>query len=193
MHLFAVTAIEDGWSAPPHGSVCMTADVDGPASIDLAQLFAAHYGDLVRLAAFLLGSAAHAEDMVQEAFVALASAPRRLRDPDKASGYLRRCVVNECRSTHRRRAVALKHQPKLVQVGVVGSAEDGALTAFDRDELVVALRGLAPRRREVVVLRHYCDMSERDVAELLGISIGAVKSLASRGIAELESLIGGRA
>ena len=52
---------------------------------------------------------------------------------------------------------------------------------------------LAPRRREVVVLRHYCDMSERDVAELLGISLGAVKSLASRGIAELETLIGGRA
>ena len=188
-----MTVIEDGWSTPPHGSVRMTADVDGPASIDLAQLFAAHYSDLVRLAAFLLGNAAHAEDMVQEAFVALASAPRRLRDPDKASGYLRRCVVNECRSTHRRRAVALKHQPRLVEVGVVGSAEDGAFTAFDRDVLVVALRGLAPRRREVVVLRHYCDMSERDVAVLLGISIGAVKSLASRGIAELESLIGGRA
>jgi RNA polymerase sigma-70 factor (sigma-E family) len=170
----------------------MTADADGAATLDLAELFAAHYGELVRLAAFLLRNAAHAEDMVQEAFVALASAPRRLHDPDRALGYVRRCVVNECRSAHRHNAVALKHQPKLLMVGVVGSAEEGAFTAFDRDELVVALRGLAPRRREVVVLRHYCDMSERDVAELLGISLGAVKSLASRGIAELETLIGGR-
>ena len=45
--------------------VRMMADADGPASLDLAELFAAHYGELVRLAAFLLRNAAHAEDMVK--------------------------------------------------------------------------------------------------------------------------------
>ena len=46
-----------------HGSVRMTADADGPAILDLAEIFAAHYGELVRLAAFLLRNAAQAEDM----------------------------------------------------------------------------------------------------------------------------------
>jgi len=51
-----------------------------------------------------------------------------------------------------------------------------------RDELVTALRALSPRKREVVVLRHYCDMSEAAVADLLGVSVGTVKSLTSLGL-----------
>lgn len=151
--------------------------------VDLAMLYAAHYSKVVRLAAFLLGSATHAEDIAQDAFIKIASA--RLDDPDKAFAYLQRIVVNECRSMHRHWAVVGRHERRLQVVRHQQSAEETVRAAFDRSELVTALRELSPRKRQVVVLRHYCDLSEREVADLLGISVGAVKSATSRALADL--------
>jgi RNA polymerase sigma-70 factor (sigma-E family) len=155
--------------------------VEGEA--DLAEVYASAYRRMVRLAAFLLGSAADAEDVAQDAFVKLAG--RRLEDPDKTIGYLQRTVVNACKDASRRRRVIDSHAHAIGPVLTAPSAEEQARATFDRTELVVALRDMAPRRRQVVVLRHYCDMSEAAVADLLGISIGAVKSLTSRGLAEM--------
>ena len=160
---------------------------DAAAEVDLADVYVACYRQMVRLAAFLLGSALDAEDIAQEAFVNLAG--RRLADPDNAVAYLRRVVVNACKDTARRRKVADKHARTLTVARLVAGADEQAEAAFDRAELVVALRKLAPRRRQVVVLRHYCDLGEAAVADLLGISVGAVKSLASRGLAELARVM----
>jgi RNA polymerase sigma-70 factor (sigma-E family) len=153
--------------------------------VNLADLYAAHYSALVRLAGFLLGSAAGAEDVAQDAFVRMATATVPLREPDRALGYLRSVVVNACRSSHRHRLVVDRYERRLRVANDVRSAEESAFTAFDRDELVTALLRLSPRKREVVVLRHYCDMSEAAVADLLGVSVGTVKSLSSRGLADL--------
>jgi RNA polymerase sigma factor (sigma-70 family) len=68
----------------------------------------------------------------------------------------------------------------------VPSAESGALHALERQHVMAALRGLPHRQREVLVLRYYADMSEAQIAEAMGISPGAVKSHASRGIAALR-------
>jgi RNA polymerase sigma factor (sigma-70 family) len=57
----------------------------------------------------------------------------------------------------------------------------------DRDEVVRMLATLPPQQRRVIVLRYYNDLSEADVADHLGISVGAVKSAASRGLATLRT------
>ena len=67
------------------------------------------------------------------------------------------------------------------------SAEHGALLAVEHAEVMAALRRLPERQREVLVLRYYLDLSEADIADALGISRGAVKSHASRGMAALRT------
>jgi RNA polymerase sigma-70 factor (sigma-E family) len=153
--------------------------------VNLAELYAAHYLALVRLAGFLLGSTVSAEDVAQDAFVRMATATVPLREPERALGYLRSVVVNACRSSHRHRLVVDRYERRMRVANDARSAEESAFTAFNRDELVTALRQLSPRKREVVVLRHYCDMSEAAVADLLGVSVGTVKSLTSRALADL--------
>ena len=78
--------------------------------------------------------------------------------------------------------------PESAQIhgGYVPSAESGALHALERQHVMAALRGLPHRQREVLVLRYYADMSEAQIADAMGISPGAVKSHASRGIAALR-------
>ncbi|MDQ1727200.1 MAG: hypothetical protein QOK14_1245 [Frankiaceae bacterium] len=151
----------------------------------LLELYRAHYRGLVRLATFLMKENATAEEIVQDAFVAMHASWRRLRDPDRAEAYLRQAVVNRCRSGMRRRKVAEKYAPK--SMPDAPSAEYGALNSLDRAGVVERLRALPTRQREVLVLRYYGQLSEAEIAETLGISQGAVKSHASRGMAALRS------
>ncbi|WP_232248077.1 SigE family RNA polymerase sigma factor [Streptacidiphilus rugosus] len=155
------------------------------ASVDhLTETYQAHYGSLLRLAALLLDDAASCEDVVQEAFIRVHSARRRLRDPDKTLAYLRQTVVNLSRSTLRRRIIGLRLLQK--PMPDMASAEEGAYDALERDELILALRGLQRRQREVLVLRYFSDMTEAQVADALGISVGSVKAYGSRGLAALR-------
>jgi RNA polymerase sigma-70 factor (sigma-E family) len=158
----------------------------------LVALYTAHYRSLVRMAALLLHDTAAAEDVVQDAFVAMHGSWRRLRDTDKALAYLRQAVVNRARSRLRHlKVVERKTPPPLPESGQIHgayapSAEHGALHALERQHVLAALRGLPHRQREVLVLRYYADLSEAQIAEAMGISPGAVKSHASRGIAALR-------
>jgi RNA polymerase sigma-70 factor (sigma-E family) len=163
-----------------------TGDVPAWGADDaVTALYAAHYRSLVRLAALLLRDHAVAEEVVQDAFVAMHGAWRRLADPDKALAYLRQAVVNRSRSALRHRAVALRHAPR--PAPDAPSAEHGALIALEHATVLAALRGLPERQREVLVLRYYLDLSEADIADTLGISRGAVKSHASRGLTTLRT------
>lgn len=148
----------------------------------LAALYRNSYPDLVRLAAFLLGSVAAAEDVTQEAFVRLAS---RYTGPDEYGvGYLRRTVVNLARSSWRRHRVARRAMPKLV--AGLELVDDPNRSYFDRLAIVEALRCLPQRQKEVIVLRYYESMTEAETASLLGISIGSVKSTGARGLKNLK-------
>jgi RNA polymerase sigma-70 factor (sigma-E family) len=153
----------------------------------ITQIYAAHYRSLVRLAALLLRDVGASEEVVQDSFIAMHGAWRRLRDPDRALAYLRQSVVNRSRSVLRHRTVELRHAPH--PMPDAASAEHGALGSLEHQEVIVALRRLPERQREVLVLRYYADLSEADIAEAIGISRGAVKSHASRGMAALRSTL----
>jgi RNA polymerase sigma-70 factor (sigma-E family) len=153
----------------------------------ITQIYAAHYRSLVRLAALLLRDVGASEEVVQDSFIAMHGAWRRLRDPDRALAYLRQSVVNRSRSVLRHRTVELRHAPH--PMPDAASAEHGAMGSLEHQEVIVALRRLPERQREVLVLRYYADLSEADIAETIGISRGAVKSHASRGMAALRSTL----
>lgn len=151
----------------------------------LTALYTAHYRKLVRIAALLLDDVGLSEEVVQDAYVKMHGAWRRIRDPQAAEAYLRTTVANLARSRMRRRLVAQKHAPK--PMPDAPSAEHGALDSLERERVIRALRGLPQRQRECLVLRYYADLSEAQIAEAMGISPGAVKSHASRGMATLRA------
>jgi RNA polymerase sigma-70 factor (sigma-E family) len=138
---------------------------------------------LVRLAAVLVPDVTTAEEIVQDSFVALHAAWRRLADSDRALSYLRQSVVNRCRSVLRNRVVADKLAPRITP-GIPGAAQE-EITLLERSALVSALRTLPPRQREVLVLRYYADLSEAQIASTMGISRGAVKSHTARAMSAL--------
>ncbi|MGI5356508.1 SigE family RNA polymerase sigma factor [Streptomyces sp. CA-252508] len=150
----------------------------------LTETYRAHYRSLLGLAALLLDDTASCEDVVQEAFIRVHSARRRVRDPEKTLAYLRQTVVNLSRSALRRRILGLKLLSK--PMPDMASAEEGAYDQLERDALIKAMKGLQRRQREVLVLRYFADMTEAQVAETLGISLGSVKAYGSRGIAALR-------
>ncbi|MFD7733509.1 SigE family RNA polymerase sigma factor [Kitasatospora phosalacinea] len=166
------------------GFAAAAADAPGASVDQLTDAYRAHYRSLLRLAALLLDDLSSCEDVVQEAFIRVHAARRRVRDPEKTLAYLRQTVVNLSRSTLRRRLLGLRLLPK--PMPDMASAEEGAYDALERDELKAALRGLQRRQREVLVLRYYADLTEAQVAEVLGISVGSVKAYGSRGIAALR-------
>ena len=165
------------------GAVAVAWDADQAVTA----LYSAHYRSLVRLATLLVRDVATAEEVVQDAFVAMHEAWRRLRDPDKALSYLRQSVVNRSRSVLRHRAVVEKYAPK--GLPDAPSAENGAIVELERSAVVKALSALPNRQREALVLRYYGDLSEAEIAQSMGISRGAVKSHTARGMAALRSVL----
>lgn len=167
----------------PRNTATLTRDWSADEAV--TQLYSAHYAALVRLATMLLHDQGRAEEVVQDAFVAVHGRWRRLKDPDKAVAYLRTTVVNRSRSELRHRKVVARHEPD--PPGPDASAESYVLARAQRDQMLAALDGLSDRQREVLVLRYYLDLSESDIATTLRISRGAVKSHSSRGIAALRT------
>jgi RNA polymerase sigma-70 factor (sigma-E family) len=159
---------------------------DSAGGDQLAALYVVNYRGLVRLAALLLDEPAACEDVVQEAYVRLAASRRleRMRDPEASLAYLRTTVMNLARSAMRRRMVAIKYAPLVHRADRV---DDDAIGTVERDAVMVALRTLPRRLREAVALRYYADLTEAQSAELMGVSVGAVKSYTSRGLERLAA------
>ena len=160
--------------------------LDADAAVE--HLYAVHWRQLVRLSVLLVHDQAAAEDVVQDAYVAMHGHWSRLRDPDKALAYLRQAVVNRSRSALRHRVVVERH----TRSGAAGetTVEGPSLGGARRDAVRAALLQLSERQREVLVLRHYLDWSETQIADALDISPGAVKAHAHRGRAALRELLG---
>lgn len=142
---------------------------------------------LTRTAYLLTGDRELASDLVQEALVRTYLAWGRVRH-EEATAYARRVLVNLNIDRWRRRPAA----PSEAVEGV--DPVDAEQRVDDRDEVVRLLAALPAQQRRVIVLRYFNDLSEADVARHLGISVGAVKSAASRGLTALRtrySAVGG--
>ena len=153
----------------------------------VTEIYTTHYRSLVRLAVLLVRDVATAEEVVQDSFIAMHGAWRRLRDTEKALSYMRQSVVNRSRSVLRHRMVVDKNAPK--PAPDMPSAEQGALSLLERSAVIAALRTLPPRQREALVLKFYADLSEAQIATAMGISRGAVKSHTARGVAALRVVL----
>ena len=146
-----------------------------------------HHRELVRFAALVAPEPGMAEDLVQEAFVKLYSAWRRIDDPSRVGGYLRSTVLNLARGRARHLGVIRRNRPD--PRPDAASAESRAMVNDDRDRVVDALRQLSARQRACLVLRHYEDRSESEIAEILDISIGSVRTHVHRGMQALTALL----
>lgn len=145
----------------------------------------ARQGSLLRTAYLLTGDRHEAEDLVQTAFAKLYLSWDKVHDRGSLDGYVRRILVNEHHSLWRR-GWRRREQP------ADGLPETGRDDVYDEGlgEAVWSLVGSLPRKaRAVVVLRYYEGLSEAETADALGISVGTVKSQASRALAALRERV----
>lgn len=153
-----------------------------------AVVYAQHREAMVRLA-FLLTSDEHrAEELVADAFSRVWQRWRKGEVHDVHS-YLRRAVVNAANSSLRRQYLERRHARQVGGDGRGVVQHDEATAA--RDEMWQAIRRLPDRQREVIVLRFYEGLTITEVAEVLGISAGTVKSQSAKALARLESVLEG--
>lgn len=149
--------------------------VAGPAApVTFEELYRTEYRSMVRLA-FVLADGA-AEEVVQDAF---ARVFERWSSIDRPKAYLRVCVVNGSRDVLRRRRLAVWRRPD----------PPAASTELAADHLLDALGALTPRQRAAVVLRYYEDLPESEIALLLGVRPGTVKSILHRSLSQLRGVV----
>lgn len=142
-----------------------------------------------RVALLLVGDRSVADDLVAEAVAR--TLPRwRAGGVGDPAAYLRRVVVNLASRRWRRRSIAARHDR--AALNWLQPAIDDDAVVVERDAVVRAVARLAPRRRAVVVLRFYDDLSEAQIAEVLGVRVGTVKSQLSRGLEQLRDELGTR-
>ncbi len=164
--------------------VCMKPTLHSPG--DLGEAFRLHRAGLVRLAAFIVGDRGTGEDVVQDVFVRVHQRGSPV-DGDLLP-YLRAAVVNSCRNAVRRRLLTRRHAERESPCPPL-TAEEAVMLSEDRRQVLAALAALPPRRREVLVLRFYLELSEAETAAMLGISAGTVKSTTARGLAALARVL----
>jgi RNA polymerase sigma-70 factor (sigma-E family) len=155
-------------------------------SSEFAAVFAAHHAEALRLAFLLCGDRHRAEDITADAFLKLYRRWSR-GGIDNTRAYLRRCVVNEVNSKFRRLAVERREAAK--RSGDDRGARSPEDQLADADAIAAALAALPQRQRMAVVLRYFADLPEREAAELLGVSVGTVKSSVSRGLDRMRTLL----
>ena len=164
----------------------MDASTGSDPEAAVGALYRAQAVGLIRLAYLMLGDRAAAEDVVQDAFCGLYRNWGRLADPSGALSYVRSSVLNGCRSALRRRA--LSHRVIMYQPPA-GSAEAAVLGREERQEVLRAVRRLPDRQREALVLRFYLDLPEPEIARVMGIRPGTVRSATHRALKALGHLL----
>jgi RNA polymerase sigma-70 factor (sigma-E family) len=153
--------------------------------LQFQEFYTAQYGRLRHLGYWLTGDWAQAEELAQEALVRTWWRWPLVRRLDRPGDYARKVLVNRHRSLRRRALVEARYAARLGVEAVVpfDGHEDAAV-------LAAALGRLTPRQRTVVVLRYQEDLPVVEVARLLRMSVGTVKSTSNRALARLRSQLG---
>jgi RNA polymerase sigma-70 factor (sigma-E family) len=150
---------------------------------------------LVRVGYLMTGDLSEAEDFVQEALARVARRWGRVAAMASPAGYARRVLVNvviDSADGRSRREHELADTASCVLAQRADPRSEEGFAAVDGQlNLLQALVRLPARQRAVLILRYWEDLSEADTAELLGISSGAVKSMASRGLVRLRDVFAG--
>ena len=148
---------------------------------DFREFFAQHYERLCRLGFLLTGDPAQAEELAQDALVRTWRRWRLVRKPDNPASYARKVLVNRHRSLLRRALVeaGYRYRDRPTEASGDEHREDAIV-------LWTATRRLPRRQQAVLVLRYYEDLSEAEIARVLGIPVGTVKTSARRGLARLR-------
>lgn len=153
---------------------------------DYAAYVAARWAGLVRSAVLLGCSRTDAEDLVQTTLVRCYGAWWRVQRADDPDAYVYRVLLNCLASSRRRRWWGERPSDDLPEA----AARDHADAAAVRAAVTTALAGLGEDQRRVLVLRYWADLTERQVAEVLGVAVGTVKSRTSRALAALSLELG---
>jgi RNA polymerase sigma-70 factor (sigma-E family) len=160
------------------------------ASAEFHDFFERHHSELARLAYMLTGEPDAAEDLAADALVELWHRWDRVRGADHPVAYARGVVANKARSRIRS-AVRERRRLNLFRLHRSERFDDPDVAAVV--DVRTALARLAFGKRACVVLRYALDLSERETALALGVSVGTVKSQTSKGMAELRRMLGTRA
>ena len=151
---------------------------------DFSAYLAARQPALLRTAYLLTGNRADAEDLLQVSLAKLYLAWDRVRDREAVDAYVRRIMVNEHSSLWRRawkrRELAVDEVPE--RLAHTDRYDDGR-----SEKLWSFVRSLPTKQRAVVVLRYYEELTEAETADVLGVSVGTVKSQCSRALAALRA------
>lgn len=162
--------------------------VDDAASVEFNAFFERHYAELARFAHLLTGEADAADDLAADALLALWHRWDRVRAADHPVAYARGVVANLAK-TRIRSAIRERRRITLFWSQREEKTENPDIPGVV--DVQAALRKLPFRKRACVVLRHAFDLSEKDTALALGVTVGTVKSQTSKGMAELQRLLGG--
>lgn len=149
-------------------------------------LFLEHGRQLVRLAVLLVGDRGLAEEVVQEAFVAVYRNWDGVRDKASLAPYVRAAVVNQCRSAQRGLVRARRLRDRLGAFRDTMAPVDSGAATDEALRIAQLVRRLPQRQREVVVCRYYLDLTEAQTAAMLELEIGTVKRHAHRAIKRLH-------
>ena len=162
--------------------------MDAERAVADLEFFLAERGDyLLRTAVLLAGSREAGEDLLQTALERLLK--RWATIDGNPEGYLRRTLYHLAADRWRQQT-ALRRQLRLLRPGVSSMVADPMADVELRDSLVRLLMQLPPRQRAVIVARYWEQLSEAESAQMLGCSIGTVKSAAARGLRRLRELSG---
>jgi RNA polymerase sigma-70 factor (sigma-E family) len=152
---------------------------------DFLEFFAGEFWPLRRVGFLLTGDWDQAEELAQEAMARTYAVWPRVRGYDRPAAYARKVLVNRHRSLLRRAVVEARHL-------AASRPADRHQPDFGGDDLVLwqALRRLPTRHRAAIILRCYLDLPETEVANLLGVPPGTVKSWTHRGLTRLRDRLG---
>jgi RNA polymerase sigma-70 factor (sigma-E family) len=150
---------------------------------DIETFLAARWSSLFRLACLLTGSPTEAEDLLQESLVKVYLRWTKISRTQLPEAYVRRVIVNTLVSRSRRPFRRRELLEANVAAAAAASPEDAVL---DRAQVWPMVCTLPVRQRAVIVLRYYEDLSEREIADVLGCSTGTVKSQAHDALASLR-------
>jgi RNA polymerase sigma-70 factor (sigma-E family) len=153
---------------------------------ELAAFCRREHRRLVAALDLMCGSLPMAEDLAQETLARVCKDWRRIREMDAPGAYAHRIAMNLANSAFRRRAAERRARDRIGPEPVTWSDPDSVTSIAVRR----ALQGLRPEQRRVLVLRYFLGYSLAEVAELLRIPVGTVKTHAHRGLLLLRDELG---